>query len=114
MVLHGLSAVFRGGQRSDERDQYCDRLVLCVEMFGGKRNHRNHLGTRKEKPDPLRDETRPPLDIWKDLGADSFAGQYFSLLKENMENADDGDKPLWELAAKLSREILDGEEVLLP
>ena len=62
----------------------------------------------------LRDQTQPPLDIWKDLGADSFAGEYFSLLKNALENANEEDARVLELAARLSRQILDGEEVVLP
>ncbi len=62
----------------------------------------------------LRDQTQPPLDIWKDLGSDSFAGEYFSLLKEALDHANEEDAKVLTLAATLSRQILDGEEVVLP
>ena len=62
----------------------------------------------------LRDQTQPPLDIWKDLGEDSFAGEYFSLLKNALENANEEDARVLALAARISRQILDGEEVALP
>ena len=59
----------------------------------------------------LRDNTLPPVDIWKDLGEDSFAGMYFGLLKEALQNATEEDRRQILLAARLSRQILDGEEV---
>ena len=62
----------------------------------------------------LRDQTLPPLDIWKDVGEDSFAGEYFTNLKNAMDGAENEDKDLLLLAARLSRQILDGEEVVLP
>ncbi len=62
----------------------------------------------------LRDQTQPPLDIWKDLGEDSFAGEYFSLLKNALENANEEDARVLALAARISRQILDCEEVALP
>ena len=62
----------------------------------------------------LRDKTLPPVDIWKDLGEDSFGGMYFGLLKTKMENATEDEKRQILLAAQLSRRILDGEEVSLP
>lgn len=62
----------------------------------------------------LRDNTQPPLDIWKDAGADSFAGQYFALLKEQADSPDPETAKIYTLAAQISRQILDGEEVCLP
>ncbi len=105
-----------------------DAIYRCLPAAGNENYYRITLTGHSQRPDlpalresfsqfphlTVRDETLPPLDIWKDLGSDSFAGQYFSLLKENMEAAEDSDKPLYDLAAKLSRQILDGEEVLLP
>ena len=105
-----------------------DAISRCLPAVGDENYYRITLTGHSETPFlpalreefsqfpnlTLRDQTQPPLDIWKDLGTDSFSGQYFSLLKENMEAAGEEDKPLYALAAKLSREILDGEEVLLP
>lgn len=60
----------------------------------------------------LRDRTTPPLDIWGNAGEDSFEGMYFGLLHEALEQADDKETVL--LAAKISRQLLNGEEVRLP
>ena len=55
----------------------------------------------------FRDRTRRPEDLWGNAGEDSFEGLYFALLKEK---ADRGEEVAL-LAAKLSRQILNGEEV---
>ncbi len=62
----------------------------------------------------LRDETLPPLDIWRTVNKDSLEGQYFSLLQEALAQADEDTARQILLAAKLSRQILDGQEVALP
>lgn len=62
----------------------------------------------------LRDHTRRPVDIWKSLGEDSFEGVYFGLLKDALAQEDPGLREQLLLAAKLSRQILDGQEVTLP
>ena len=62
----------------------------------------------------LRDKTTPPVDIWAGAGEDSFAGTYFQLLKMAMENADGDRQRQIRLAARISRQILDGQEVRLP
>ena len=62
----------------------------------------------------LRDQTTPPVDIWKALGEDSFEGTYFELLHQALENADSQTRQQILLAAKISRQILDGREVTLP
>lgn len=62
----------------------------------------------------LRDQTRRPVDLWKSLGEDSFEGVYFSLLKDALADADPQLQQEILLAAKLSRQILDGQEVVLP
>ena len=62
----------------------------------------------------LRDETRKPVDPWENAGADNFEGVYFGILKEMLDAAGDEDKAQILLAAKLSRQILDGQEVVLP
>ena len=60
----------------------------------------------------LRDQTVRPLDIWAGTGEDSFEGVYFGMLRDAMENAEDPE--LIQLAAKLSRQLLEGMEVRLP
>ena len=59
----------------------------------------------------LRDGTHRPVDIWKAIGEDTFEGMYFGLLKDMLQGQE-GETAL--LAAKLSRQLLDGEEVELP
>lgn len=60
----------------------------------------------------LRDRTTAPLDIWGSAGEDSFEGTYFGLLRQALEETDDKDTVL--LAAKISRQLLSGQEVSLP
>ena len=62
----------------------------------------------------LRDETVPAVDLWQVLGEDSFEGTYFELLHQALENADPQSRQQILLAAKISRQILDGREVVLP
>lgn len=62
----------------------------------------------------LRDKTTLPVDPWIAAGEDSFEGMYFSLLKENLNTQDPQQQRIAQLAAKLSRRLLDGQEVKLP
>ncbi len=62
----------------------------------------------------LRDKTTRPVDVWASLGEDSFEGVYFGLLKQALEEADEAEKQEIMLAAMLSRQLLDGQEVVLP
>ena len=62
----------------------------------------------------LRDKTTPPTDVWGSAGEDTFEGRYFRLLHDSMENADPDSQRLYRLAATISRQILDGQEVILP
>ena len=61
----------------------------------------------------LRDRTVPEVDIWGSADADSLEGAYFRILKEAMEGADEQTRQELELAARISRKILDGQEVVL-
>ena len=61
----------------------------------------------------LRDRTTPPVDTWKALGEDSLEGVYFNLLKEAKTGKDEKEQAQIELAAYISRQILDGQEVNL-
>ena len=58
----------------------------------------------------LRDRTTPPADLWGCIGDDSLEGTYFRLLHDAL--ADDAESAT--LAAKISRKILDKQEVVLP
>ena len=63
----------------------------------------------------LRDRTLPETDLWSDLGEDTLEGLYFKLLHDGIEDTDSPTlKQQLLLAAKLSRRILDGQEVVLP
>lgn len=62
----------------------------------------------------LRDKTTRPVNVWGSAGEDSFEGVYFSLLKQAMAVADEAEQQDILLAAKLSRQLLDGQEVILP
>lgn len=62
----------------------------------------------------LRDKTTRPVDIWGSLGEDSFEGVYFGLLRQALEEASEEEKQEILLAAEISRQLLDGQEVTLP
>ena len=62
----------------------------------------------------LRDQTHRPVDLWQSVGEDNFEGVYFGLLQSALTDADPETKERILLAAKLSRQILDGQEVVLP
>ena len=62
----------------------------------------------------LRDQTVRPLNLWEGAGEDSFEGVYFGMLKAALEQASEEDKEKILLAAKLSRQLLEGQEVALP
>ena len=62
----------------------------------------------------LRDRTTLPVDLWSAVGEDTLEGLYFKLLQEAMEGQDADTQRQIQLAAKISRQILDGQEVVLP
>ena len=62
----------------------------------------------------LRDRTSPVVDIWGSAGEDTLEGMYFTRLHDAMETADEEGKRQIQLAAQISRQILDGQEVVLP
>lgn len=62
----------------------------------------------------FRDRTMPPVDLWGCVGDDSLEGVYFRLLKEALDAADEDTRQTVTLAARISRQILDGQEVVLP
>ena len=62
----------------------------------------------------LRDHTQPPVDLWACAGADSLEGVYFGMLKDALREQDEESHRIILLAAKISRKILDGGEVVLP
>lgn len=58
------------------------------------------------------DRTERPVDVWEDAGQDSLRGTFFRLLQEEMEYSDSPE--VYQLAAEISRRLLDGKEVTLP
>ena len=62
----------------------------------------------------LRDHTIPVTDPWASVGEDSLQGMYFGILHDAMSSADEKEREIIQLAAKISRSILDGREVALP
>lgn len=62
----------------------------------------------------LRDQTHRPVDLWQSVGEDNFEGVYFGLLQGALAEANPEEKEKILLAAKISRKILDGQEVILP
>lgn len=62
----------------------------------------------------FRDRTRPKEDVWTRAGQDSFQGVFFQLLSQAKQEADATEREKVDLAAELTRKILDGEEVALP
>ena len=62
----------------------------------------------------LRDRTLPEIDLWSAIGEDSLEGVYFRILHEGLQTDSEKLQQHLKLAAKISRQILDGQEVLLP
>lgn len=62
----------------------------------------------------LRDRTVKPVDPWCAVGEDSFEGMYFSKLRQNLDTQDPEQQRITQLAARISRQLLDGREVKLP
>ncbi len=62
----------------------------------------------------LRDKTTPPVDVWGTAGEDTFEGLYFKQLRDALDTEDEATQRQVRLAAQISRQILDGQEVVLP
>lgn len=62
----------------------------------------------------LRDETRPEMDLWSAVGEDTLEGVYFGLLQQAAQSDSPALQEKAKLAARISRQILDGQEVKLP
>ena len=62
----------------------------------------------------LRDETRPELDLWSAVGEDNLEGIFFDLLQQAFQADSPALQEKAKLAARISRQILDGQEVKLP
>ena len=62
----------------------------------------------------LRDKTIPEKELWSAVGEDSLEGMYFSLLHDALDTDSEVFQQRVKLAAQISRQILDGQEVVLP
>ena len=62
----------------------------------------------------LRDRTTPERDIWGSADADTLEGTYFRILRNELDAATEEEREILTLAARISRQILDGQEVRLP
>ncbi len=62
----------------------------------------------------LRDDTRPEIDLWSAVGEDSLEGVYFGFLQQASQSDMEKTRSRATLAARISRQILDGQEVKLP
>ena len=62
----------------------------------------------------LRDKTIPETELWSAVGEDSLEGMYFGLLKDGLNSDSEKLQRCIKLAARISRQILDGQEVPLP
>jgi len=61
----------------------------------------------------IRDCREWERDIWASAGEDTLEGVFFSLLREQLESADEKTAKQIQLAAKISRKLLEGREVAL-
>ncbi len=61
----------------------------------------------------LRDRTAPEPDLWGSMDDDTLEGVYFRMLHDAMETDNEALQQRLKLAARISRQILDGQEVTL-
>ena len=62
----------------------------------------------------LRDRTLPEVDLWSAIGEDTLEGVYFKILHDGLDTDSEKLQRQLKLAARISRQILDGQEVVLP
>ncbi len=62
----------------------------------------------------LRDQTLPEPDLWNCVGEDTLEGVFFRILQDNLNAESQSLQRRIKLAARISRQILDGQEVTLP
>jgi hypothetical protein len=62
----------------------------------------------------IRDRTLPEMDLWRNIDEDSLEGVYFRTLHDGLDTDSEKLQRSIRLAAKISRQILDGQEVVLP
>ncbi len=62
----------------------------------------------------IRDKTIPETELWRAVGEDNLEGMYFTLLQNGLDTDSEKMQRCLKLAARISRQILDGQEVTLP
>ena len=62
----------------------------------------------------LRDRTIPEKELWSAVGEDSLEGMFFGILHDGLDTESEALRQRIKLAARISRQILDGQEVVLP
>lgn len=62
----------------------------------------------------LRDTTLPLPELWKNIDSDTLEGMLFAALKESADSPSEVLSQRANLAARICRSILDGQEVVLP
>ncbi len=109
-------------------DDHLAALEKILPPLGNEDFYRITLTGPSEKPDlpaltaalsrfanlVLRDNTQPPIDLWGSAGEDSLEGTYFKMLQDQLADADEAQRRQILLAARISRQILNGQEVQLP
>ncbi|MCI7020197.1 MAG: DNA repair exonuclease [Clostridiales bacterium] len=60
----------------------------------------------------LLDKTEPPIDLWENTDSGTLEGMYFQLLRRLLEEQPENARQI-QLAAEISRKLLDGREVTL-
>lgn len=94
------------------RDVY--RIVLTGEAEPVELTHLQRALDGRFFDLQLLDRTAPPRDLWERAGEDSLEGTYFQILLQAMEHAQGPEREALCLAARISRQLLDGQEVVLP
>ncbi len=103
-------------------------LALSLPALGGIHHYRITLTGESEPVDlealkaefsqfphlQLRDHTMPSADLWGCIHQDSLEGVYFKMLHEQFQQGGAPTQAAAQLAAKISRKLLDGREVTLP
>lgn len=103
-------------------------LESVLPPVGSRDHFRIHV-TGEAEPDEVRmlrsrlagypnltllDETVPLCDLWENAGEDSLSGLFFGILRSAAADADPKTAKKLELAARISRRILQRREVELP
>ena len=103
-----VEAVLPGGGSGDH---YRVRLTGECPAFDAEALERRFARFPNLK---ILDETVRVAPLWEKAEDDNLEGVYFRILRDALRTADGGEREDLELAAKLSRSILQGQEVVLP